>query len=162
MDFEEYFREENLHLIFEEIKHEGEFIAGANNAFSLFTGKDIYDSKWGWQFPAGRYVIVVYQRHSLYQDGRQIFLNRSFDNSVGKCCRFRKLSYVLIQEKEEEYTIPSWGQRKLVSHIIQNEKNPLQAKIYDHLEDAEKAAMEYSKAEYRVGVLEWFADYDMY
>ena len=161
MDRADVFREENIKLIFEEKPADGEFIAEASDSFSGFATKDTYNRDWAFGFPSGRYVIVVYQRHSLYRDGMQIYINESYENSTGRDSRYKRPSFVLALDKEMEYTVPSWGDRKLISHIVREDKNPLQAKVYDSLEKAEKAAAEYSKMGSRVAILEWYEDFDM-
>ena len=156
------FEKENIKLIFEEKLSVGEFIAEANDSFSGFAVKDTYNRDWAFGFPSGRYVIVVYQRHSLYQDGVQIYINESYENCTGRDSRYRRPSFVLALDKEMEYTVPSWGDRKLISHIVHEEKNSLHAKVYDSLEKAEKAAAQYSKKGNKVAVLEWYEDFDMF
>ncbi len=105
-------------------------------------------------------MIVVYQRHSVYRDGEQVYLNRSFDASVGKNCRYGRPVYALVLDRETAYEVPSWG-RSLVSHILHDEQEPLQVLCLP-LGKAEKAAAAYSRGGRRAAVLEWYEDFDMY
>ena len=162
MDIKNIFKKENIKLIFEEKTNEGEFIAEVNDGFSEFSTKDTYNRDWAMSFPSGRYVIVVYQRHSLYRDGVQIYKNVSYENSTGRYSRYKKTSFVLLLDKEMEYTIPSWENHKLISHIVREDKNALHTKIFDSIEKAEKAAVVFSKKGNKVAILEWYEDFDMF
>ena len=50
----------------------------------------------------------------------------------------------------------------LRSYFVHSEKNPLQLLTFESIERAEKEAMKYSKSGYKVAVLAWYADFDMY
>lgn len=160
MDFNSVFKEENTTLLFEAKAHDGEYIGMVNNMCSSFSGSDKYNPKWAWQFPSGRYVIVIYQRHSVYKEGIQIYMNTAFECKVSDYCRHENPRYVLVSDKVREYYISSWGSN-LLSYSIKNEQNPLQEKYYD-IDDAKRAAIDYSQAGETIVILEWFADYDMY
>lgn len=160
MDFKSTVLKENIKLLFEEIKHKGEFIATAMDLYSSFLEQEKYDLEWVRQFHSGRYVIVIYQRHSVYKDGKQVFINTEFVNTVGKYCRHKTPQFVLISDKERRYFIKSWDSI-LKRHTIQDENNPLQTKYYD-IESAKIAAINYSKSGESVAIVEWFNDYDMY
>lgn len=162
MDIKYIFKKENIKLIFEEKTAEGEFIAEANDGFSEFSTKDTYNRDWAMSFPAGRYVIVVYQRHSIYRDGVQRYENVSYENSTGRYSRYKKPNFVLLLVKEMEYTIPSWGNHKVISHMVREDKNALQAKVFDSIEKAEKKAVDFSKNGNSVAILEWYEDFDMF
>lgn len=165
MDFKDTFLKENINLLFEEIKHKGEFFAMACDLYSSFSEQETYDLEWARNFSPGRYVIVIYQRHSVYKNGKCVFMNTEFDNAVGKYCRHKTPQFVLISDKEREYYIKNWDIKGwecgLKRHTIQDENNPLQAKYYD-FESAEIAAINYSKSGESVVIAEWFNDYDMY
>lgn len=161
MDLDSVFMLDNLDLIFEEFMHEGEFIAQANDTYSGFGKKDDFGFKWIQNFPFGRYVIIIYQRHSLYANGKQIFLNTMYDNSVGSNNRHRMPGFVLILDQVRDYSVATWN-RQLVTHTVCNTSNPLQAETYWYLEDAEAAACKYSRQGYKVALMEWFEDYDMF
>ena len=107
------------------VKESQTFIAEANDTYSGYYEKGHFSRDWACaNFEAGRYVIVVYQIHSLYMDGKQIWLNENFENAVGKYSRYRQPSFVIITDKLQEYIIPSWG-RSYFTHIIHNDKDPL-------------------------------------
>lgn len=160
MDFKSTFLKENINLLFEEIKHKGEFIAAAYDLYSSFSEQEKYDLKWARNFEPGRYVIVIYQRHSVYKNGKQVFINTEFVDTVGKYCSYKTPQFVLISDKEREYFIKSWDSR-LKTHTIQDENNPLYNKNYD-IESAKIAAINYSKSGESVVIAEWFNDFDMY
>ena len=162
MEINDIFKKENIKLIFEAKQVEGEFIAEANDIFSEFSTKDTYNSNWARSFPCGRYVIVVYQRHSLYREGVLIYKNESYENIVGRFSRYKKPSFILLLNHEMEYTVPTWDNHKLISHILREDKNALQAKVFDSIEKAEKAAIEHSKRIRNVAILEWYEDFDMF
>lgn len=162
MELEEYFKKENLELLFECKKYKNEFIAWADDLYSEFTSKDIYNRDWAWQFPAGHYVIIVYQRYAVYNDGVEQYINKNFQDVVSRECRHKKLKYSLITKKKNEYSIPSW-KGKYVTNTVQNETDPLQNKYYLSVEEAREAAIQYSKEEENTTVIvAWYADFDMY
>ena len=161
MDFEEVFQEKNIDLIFEKKTYRGSFIAAADDQFTEFMDRGEFGREWAWSFPAGRYVIVVYQRHSIYENGKQVWKNDDFLNAVGKDSRFRKPSFVIILDRAMEYRPKTW-KRNLLSHTVQSSGDPLQAKMFSSAKEAGKAAEEYSEQGSRAAVMEWFEDYDMY
>ena len=161
MDHEEVFREENIDLVFDKAARRGNFIAAAYDEFTEFMELGDFGREWAWSFPAGRYVITVYQRHSLYEGGKQVWKNDQFLNAVGKDSRYRKPSYAIILDQALEYWPRTW-KRSLLSHTVQSSRDPLQAKIFSSLEDARKAAEQYSEQGFKAAVMEWYEDYDMY
>ena len=161
MDHEEVFREENIDLVFDKAARRGNFIAAAYDEFTDFMELGDFGREWAWSFPAGRYVITVYQRHSLYEGGKQVWKNDQFLNAVGKDSRYRKPSYAIILDQALEYWPRTW-KRSLLSHTVQSSGDPLQVKIFSSLEDARKAAEQYSEQGFKAAVMEWYEDYDMY
>ena len=161
MNFEEYFKEENIDILFEIARHDNEFIACANDKYSEFNSSDSYSRSWSWQFPAGRYVIIVYQRYAVYKDGVEVYINENFTEVVSKECRHKELRYSLITKNKNEFYIPSW-KGNLVTHSVQNENSPLQNKYFSSVEDAREVAVKYSKKGNTVAIVSWYADYDMY
>ena len=161
MDHEEVFREENIDLVFDKAARRGNFIAAAYDEFTEFMELGDFGREWAWSFPAGRYVITVYQRHSLYEGGKQVWKNDQFLNAVGKDSRYRKPSYAIILDQALEYWPRTW-KRSLLSHTVQSSRDPLQAKIFSSLEDARKAAEQYSEQGFKAAVMEWYEDFDMY
>lgn len=161
MDYEEVFRQKNVELIFEKRADRGNFIAAANDEFSEFMGPEEFGREWAWSFPAGRYVITVYQRHSLYESGKLVWKNEDFLNAVGKDSRYRSPAFVIILDRALEYRPKTW-KWNLLSHTVQSSGDPLQAKMFSSAEGAGKAAAKYSEQGFRAAVMEWFEDYDMY
>ncbi len=143
------------------VKGSQTFIAEADDTYSGYYDKDHFSRERACkEFEAGRYVIVVYQIHSIYMDGKQIWLNEHFENAVGRDSRYRQPCFVIITDKLHEYMIPSWG-RSYFTHIIHNDKDPLQVKIFS-LEEARQFAVTASGEGHKIAVMEWFEDYDMY
>ena len=161
MNFDTVFKTENIDLLFEMEAHSGNFIAVAQDKFSEYMDRQDFSREWAWSFPAGRYVITVYQRYSVYIAGKQIWRNNDYLNEVGKDSRYRSPYFVIALDRELDYMIPSWG-RLLQSHILMDEKDSLQTKTFTCIEKAEKTARQYSEKGFKVAVLEWFEDYDMY
>ena len=161
VDHEKVFQQKNVDLIFEQKTDRGNFIAAANDEFTEFMGPEEFGREWTWSFPAGRYVIVVYQRHSLYESGKLVWKNEDFLNAVGKDSRYRSPAFVIILDRALEYRPKTW-KWNLLSHTVQSSGDPLQAKMFSSAEDAGKAAAKFSEQGFRAAVMEWFEDYDMY
>ena len=143
------------------VKGSQTFIAEADDTYSGYYDKDHFSRERACkEFAAGRYVIVVYQIHSIYMDGKPIWLNENFENAVGRDSRYRRPSFVIITDKLQEYLIPSWG-RSYFTHIIHTDKDPLQVKIFS-LEEARQFAVTASGNGQKIAVMEWYEDYDMY
>ena len=160
MDFDSVFKKDNISLVFSTYDEHGTFIAKTGEYYSGLMQPGDFGRDWAWRFPAGRYVIVILQRHSVFADGKQVYLNDRYTDSVGNDSRYKKPVFVLITDEEREYTIPSWN-RELTTHTIQNEDEPLQIKVYN-LKDALKEAKSLSENDRKAAVLEWFEDYDMF
>lgn len=161
MDFEKVFKKENLKLLFRTGEQKGSFIAEACDCFSDYMTRNQFSRRWAWEFPAGRYVITVYRRVSVFQEGKLIWKNEEDLSEKGKDSRYRSPRFVIALERETEYQVPGW-KRPLLSHILRSTADPLHCQIYSSLEKAGKAAKEYSRQGIRAAVLKWFEDYDMY
>ena len=161
MDYEEVFQKKNIDLVFDRTARRGNFIAAAYDEFTEFMELGDFGREWAWSFPAGRYVITVYQRHSLYEAGKQVWKNEHFLNAVGKDSRYRNPSFVIILDQALEYWPRTW-KGSLLSHTVQNSRDPLQAQMFSSAEDAGKAAKKYSEQGFKAAVMEWYEDYDMY
>ena len=161
MKIEEVFKQENICLLFETEDRSGTFIAEVNDRFSGFMERKDFGRKWAQSFPAGRYVITVYQRHSVYREGKMVWKNERYRNEVGPDSRHRAPCFVIVLDRDTEYQIPGWG-RPLRSHTVRSKADPLQAETFSDVETAERAAREYSAQGSAAAVLEWFEDYDMY
>jgi hypothetical protein len=152
MNFETAFKEENIDLLFSTETHSENFIAVAQDRFSEYMDRNEFSREWARSFPSGRYVITIYQRYSVFIAGKQIWRNNEFLNEVGKDSRYRSPYFVIALDKELNYMIPSWG-RPLQSHIVMDEKNPLQAQIFPSVERAELVAQKYAEQGFKVAVL---------
>ena len=161
MDFEKVFKKENLELLFRTGEQKGSFIAEACDCFSGYMTRDQFSRSWAWEFPTGRYVITVYRRVSVFQEGKLIWKNEEDLSEKGKDSRYRAPSFVIALERETEYQVPGW-KRPLHSHILRSTADPLHCQIYSSPEKAGKTAKEYSEQGIRAAVLKWFEDYDMY
>ena len=161
---EKDFSEENKELIFEPEAHQAEFMAEINNSFTKFCPKECFSDKWAYNgFPSGRYVILIYQRHSVYQNGKCIYENKNYVNSIGDYSRYHKPVFNVAAEEDTAYPVSTWGEHRLRTCIIMDPKldNIIPVK-YETAAEAVKAAKEYSLKGYKTAVIEWYADYDMY
>ena len=160
MDFNEVFKKDNIGLVFAKDDEPDTFIAESGDCFSDLLSRGGFGRDWAWNFPAGRYVITVYQRHSVYENGERVWLNQRFENSVGEDSRDREPRFAIVLNHPVDYEIESWG-RNLTSRFLRSEADPLQVETFD-LEEAEAAASDLSADGHSASVLEWFEDYDMY
>ena len=160
MELGEVFVNKDIKFIFDRTPTT-EFVAKVTDNYSDFIERNIINHEWAWSFPAGRYVIVVYQRHSLYESGKLVWKNEDFLNAVGKDSRYRSPAFVIILDRALEYRPKTW-KWNLLSHTVQSSGDPLQAKVFSSAEEAGKAAAKYSEQGFRAAVMEWFEDYDMY
>ena len=161
MKIETVFKQENIALLFGTEKQRGTFIAEANDAFSALMERKEFGREWAGSFPSGRYVITVYQRHSVYHAGKQVWKNERYRNKVGRDSRHGTPCFVIILDREITYQVPGWG-RPLCSHTVRSKVDPLQAEMFSDMETADMAAREFSAQGFMAAVLEWFEDYDMY
>lgn len=159
-ELDEWFKSENRRLIFEPKAYPSEFIVGMCDSFTEYMEEGVVDYEWVWSFPGTRYVIIVYQRHSVYEQGQCIYRNRNFTEKIGKYSRYHRPVYVVAVDTELYYTVSTWGSRKLKSNFVQGEKDTLNHEFFETAEDAAEVAKEYSTRGYRTAVLEWFEDHD--
>ncbi|MBQ5310695.1 MAG: hypothetical protein ILP19_01470 [Oscillospiraceae bacterium] len=155
------FKSENTDKIFEAYGHSGEYIAYTYDSASDFGEHSDFSREWADRFGAGRYVILILQRHSVYKDGECIYKNDHYEAITGRYNRYKHPCYVIILDTAQEYTVPSW-KSKLISHMVQDENDTLQAKIYDDITKAGKDAQRLSEGGRKAAVLGWYEDYDMY
>lgn len=158
---ETVFKEENLELVFRPEDSEKAFIAKAFNLFSDYMGMDDVGFDWASNFESGRYVIVVYQRFSVFENGKRMWINKAFQNKVGRFSRYEKQVFAIMLDHEIEYKVSGWG-RSLWTYTLQDPKNTLQVLTFPSVWVAEGYAKKYSKEGYKVAVLGWYEDYDMY
>jgi len=161
MRLDSVFKYENIDLLFEAGTQSGKFIAEAGDRFSNYLDRREFGYKWSLNFPAGRYVIIVYQRCSIYEKGKQIWKNDDYLNEVGKDSRYKSPCFVVILNRTMNYKISSWDQL-LRSHTLRDKDNPLQPQVFSSLETAEEVAKKYSEQGVMAAVLEWYEDYNMY
>ena len=69
MEIEEFFRKENIRYVFGTDEDMGSFIAETGDMYSEPMKTDVFGRNWAWSFPSGRYVICIYQRYSVFEDG---------------------------------------------------------------------------------------------
>lgn len=157
-----FFKEDNIAQIFEAREFRGEYFAGYGNYFSDLGLRENLDIDYYLYFDSGRYVIFVYERHSLYQDGEQYYVNPRFSGVIADNNRTRKLTYAIITDKKHEYKIPSWHNMPLESYFVQDEAAPLRLKTFEKLAEAKENAAEYSKSGKKTAVLGIYGEWDMY
>ncbi|MBQ4486907.1 MAG: GNAT family N-acetyltransferase [Oscillospiraceae bacterium] len=153
------FRKENVDKIFSVFNSKKEYIANIHDLYSEPGEKDKFDDDWAKHHPPGKYVICVYQRHSVYDKGSCIYRNNVYDEPTGDNSKREHPDFVIVLDKAQEYTVPCGG-GKLISHIIMNENNTLQSKVYSEKEAQETAAM-LSQQGYKAAVMERTATYLM-
>ena len=158
---ETVFKEENLELVFRPEDSEKAFIAKAFNLFSDYMDIDDVGYDWASNFESGRYVIVVYQRFSVFENGKRMWINKAFLNKVGRFSRYKKQVFAIMLDREIDYKVPGWG-RSLWTYTLQDPKNTLQVLTFPSAWVAEGYAKKYSKEGHKVAVLGWYEDYGMY
>jgi hypothetical protein len=158
---ETVFKEENLELVFRPEDSEKAFIAKAFNLFSDYMDIDDVGYDWASNFESGRYVIVVYQRFSVFENGKRMWINKAFQNKVGRFSRYKKQVFAIMLDREIEYKVSGWS-RSLWTYTLQDPKNTLQVLTFPSAWVAEGYAKKYSKEGYKVAVLGWYEDYGMY
>ena len=160
MEIEEFFRKENIRYVFGTDEDMGSFIAETGDMYSEPMNTDVFGRDWAWSFPSGRYVICIYQRYSVFEDGERIFLNGAYKDSVGQYSRYGCPVFAVVCDTQKEYLIPKWA-HPLVSHFVRSDHDPLQVRTFS-LNDAEETARRYSEGGRRAAVVEWYEDHDMY
>ena len=156
------FLRENVDLLFKTESGKGTFIAEVNDCFSDYLTRNVFNLDWVMKnFTSGRYVIFVYQRYSVFKDGKQVWINKDYISEVGDVSRYKSPRFVVILDQEMEYEVPGW-RAPLRSHTIRNPKNPLNATAFTDIKEAERTAQEYSRQGKAAAVMAWYADYDMY
>ena len=158
---ETVFKEENLELVFRPEDSEKALIAEAFNLFSDYVDMDDVDYDWASNFESGRYMIVVYQRFSVFENGKRMWINKAFQNKVGRFSRYKKQVFAIMLDREIDYKVPGWG-RSLWTYTLQDPKNTLQVLTFPSAWVAEGYAKKYSKEGHKVAVLGWYEDYGMY
>lgn len=158
---ETVFKEKNLELVFRPEDSEKAFIAKAFNLFSDYMDIDDVGYDWASNFESGRYVIVVYQRFSVFENGKRMWINKAFQNKVGRFSRYKKQVFAIMLDCEIEYKVSGWS-RSLWTYTLQDPKNTLQVLTFPSAWVAESYAKKYSKEGHKVAVQGWYEDYGMY
>ena len=148
-------------MLFDNHSYGTEYIADARDSFTEYMSKDIFTSSWARDFECGRYVILILQRHSVYESGSQIYVNEKFDYTVGRFSRYKKACFILISNTTREYKVSSWD-RPLITKKLMDENNTLQCKTFFDEEKAMEAAKKYSLSGEKIAVMKWYDDQDMF
>ncbi len=90
-----------------------------------------------------------------------MWINKAFQNKVGRFSRYKKQVFAIMLDREIEYKVPGWG-RSLWTYTLQDPKNTLQVLTFPSAWVAEGYAKKYSKEGHKVAVLGWYEDYGMY
>lgn len=113
-------------------------------------------------FP-GAYVLVVYKRYALIEDGHIFFQNNMFEDGHQARGRYKESGFVIISSVPQKYFIQSWNDY-LISYEIRNDKiynsalNPI---IYENASVATGVAVEMSKSNrHTYMVAQWFDEFD--
>ncbi len=162
MDIKTFCSNDNFEKLFDPNPHDGEyFLDGAYYGYSELMKKDIFTWKWVYEnLPSGRYVNIVYQRHSLYLNGELAFVNPKFDEEHSDHRRYKDTPFSLILNKPQAYYIDTW-KGNLISNTVNWEDAPLITKSLT-LEDAKKEAEEWVARGYDVLIVSAYGFYDMY
>ena len=161
MTFDKELRLDNIELLFEAGSHSGDFIAAVGDDFTEYKDRKEFNYEWAWTHPAGRYVISVFQRCSVFIAGKAIWKNKDRLNEAEKDSRYKPPRFVIVLDQKKEYMVPSWG-RTMWSHFVRSEKDPLHPRGFSGIEKAELAARRYSEQGVRAAVLECLEDFDMF
>ena len=161
MNYETVAKDENIDLLFEAESHSGDFIAELRDGFSEYMDRKEFSYDWARAHPAGRYVITVFQRCSVFIAGKPVWNNMDRLNEAEKDSRIKPPCFVIVLDQKLEYMVQSWG-RTMWSHFVRAEKDPLHYRVFSSIEKAELAAQRYSEQGFKVAVLECLEDFDMY
>lgn len=161
MTFDKESKIVNIDLLFEAESHAGDFIAALRDGFSEYMDRKAFSYDWAWNHPAGRYVITVFQRCSVFTAGKQIWKNKDRLNEDEKDSRIKPPCFVIVLNQKMEYMIPSWG-RTMWSHFVRSEKDPLHLQGFSGIKPAELAAQRYSEQGGKAAVLECLEDFNMF
>lgn len=115
----------------------------------------------------GVYVLNIFKRHSVIDQGEAVFTNSHFDDGhkIGES-RLKDIQFVILTDRMQEYHVDSWGEKeKLKCFSIQDDNATynatLQLKLYDSAEEAIAYAVKISKDQsMKCVVAQWFAYLD--
>ncbi len=113
-------------------------------------------------FFTGAWVVNICKRFVIVENGTKIFQNKNFDDGhVMGTNRYKKIQFMIVTNVLWEYAIPSWQTHTLRTYAIQDDKNPLQLKLFATSDFAIQYAIALSKKWHiKCIVAQWFADID--
>lgn len=92
------FSRDALRPILYDFMPEGEFFADINTgSFTALRPRPCFDRDWAWRFPSGFYVIVVNERHSVWERGVRLYQNPGFTGASEQYYRERDAFSLLIE-----------------------------------------------------------------
>lgn len=159
---DDFFKADGIAPIFEARAYEGAYFAGYDSCFTELGPRERVDIDYRSRFDAGRYVIYVYERHSLYQDGKRYYADPNFSGEIARDNRGRRAAYVIMTDEKHGYKVPSWHDMTLDSYLVRDEESPLQLKTFSTLAEAQEHASGYSRSGRRSAVLLICGEWDMY
>lgn len=115
---------------------------------------------------AGAFVLNIFKRHSIVQNGKRIFTNKNFDDGhIIGASRLKEIRYAIVTDELQEYKIDSWKEELLKDYSINNNDGSyncaLQLKLFSDADSAIEYAVELSKkSPAKYVIAQWFADID--
>ncbi len=109
------------------------------------------------------YVLLVYKRYAVIQDGIVVYENKGFNDGYPPCGRHGENAFVIITEKPRTYRIQSWKNDLITYDIRDDSENDkaLNSKVYRSAESAVSDAVKISEASgEKCAVVQWFDEYD--
>ncbi len=109
------------------------------------------------------FVLVVYKRYAVIQNGDTIYMNDKFYDGYIARGRYKENGYIIISNEPKEYFIHSWDST-LQSYELRDDSKYNQALnpiIYDTSEAALQTAIKLSKESNEMFIVaQWFDDFD--
>ncbi|MBO4806266.1 MAG: hypothetical protein IK005_08730 [Paludibacteraceae bacterium] len=150
----DFFKEENVHLLFEEKSHGDEFIACVDYSKFGTYSREFLNFDWIINnFQGGRWGMIILQRHSVYAEGKEIFVNPNYEEvkRINKLTgNIKKVIYDLVLDKPIKKKEPCthWTYGLDV--------------CFHSLEEAKSEAIRYSNSGYKVAIMEFVESHDMF
>lgn len=115
------------------------------------------------------YVLDIFKRHSVIDQGKVIFTNPHFDDGhrIGES-RLNDIRFAILTDRIQKYHVDSWGEKsKFKCFSIQDDSDrfnsTLHMKLFDSAKDAIAYAIKISKEQsMKCVVAQWFADLDLH
>ncbi len=114
----------------------------------------------------GAYVLNIYKRYALIENGRVIYLNKSFDDGhVIGASRFKNSNYIIVTDKLHKYKIDSWGTKLLKTYSIHNTDGTYNCGLQLRMFKTQELAIQYAigistDINMKCIIAQWFADID--